>query len=752
MACVTTVRSSVRFNGHLLDSFTPTRGLRQGDPLSPYLFLFVADGLSCLIKRKVQEGTLRELHICRRAPGISHLLFADDCLMFFQGSVEQASVVKSILNSYEKSTGQLVSLGKCSIMYGDGCPDDVQQDIKNILQYETVSFEEKYLGLPIPEGCMRSGKFKPTKERFRKRATDWAEKYMSSAAKETLIKSILQSLPTYAMSVFKFPAGLLEDLTKMVRDFWWGDEENRKKLHWMSWDRLARPKYQGGVGFRDLKFFNQALLARQAWRLLQFPDSLCAQLLKARYYPSANLLDTAFIQNTSPSWQGIVYGLELLKKGIIWRIGSGTSVRLFRDNWLPRLDAPKVTAVRGMRRRQTCHPLDVATILSIRIPTRASEDFVAWTPEKSGQFTVRSAYQLGLQPALDSMSLGQSSSEPGGDRKIWDLVWKAGVPPKMRIFAWKAATNTLAVREALHRRMSKVDPVCIICGRGIEDSHHALVTCTIARVLREEMRQFWPMPSEEVFLQSGREWILRLLDQTPARNRDYVIFLLWRVWHHRNNLVHGDGKASVAASVPYLRSYIDSFRMYAHTPVSSSDLKGKASAELPKPCSEGRVTASEWSPPEEGQIKVNVDAGWIPTSKRTGIGIIARDSHGRVLRSEWKHIASCASAEEAEVLACLEGLGHLIQYFAGQGILETDCLRAVQVLNAKDRDRSECWNLYMQAQDILHVYGGITVVKVGRLGNAAAHSLASLGKSGASDSLCNAAPPCVAEIVANDVT
>jgi ribonuclease HI len=173
---------------------------------------------------------------------------------------------------------------------------------------------------------------------------------------------------------------------------------------------------------------------------------------------------------------------------------------------------------------------------------------------------------------------------------------------------------------------------------------------------------------------------------------------------------------------------------------------------MPKPCSEGRVTASEWSPPEEGHIKVNVDAGWNPTSKRTGIGIIARDFHGRVLRTEWKHVASCASAEEAEVLACLEGLGHLIQYFAGQGILETDCLRAVQVLNAKDRDRSECWNLYMQAQDILHVYGGITVVKVGRLGNAAAHSLASLGKSGASDSLCNAAPPCVAEIVANDVT
>src|SRR5437773_1639886 len=105
MACVTTVRYSIRFNGHMLDSFTPTRRLRQGDPLSPYLFLFVADGLSCLIRRQIEIGALRDLHICRRALGVSHLLFADDSLLFFEGSVDQALVVKSILDQYEQSTG-----------------------------------------------------------------------------------------------------------------------------------------------------------------------------------------------------------------------------------------------------------------------------------------------------------------------------------------------------------------------------------------------------------------------------------------------------------------------------------------------------------------------------------------------------------------------------------------------------------------------------------------------------------------------
>jgi hypothetical protein len=175
---------------------------------------------------------------------------------------------------------------------------------------------------------------------------------MSSGAKEILIKSVLQSLPTYAMGVFQFPIGLIDELSKIIRDFWWGDEENKKKMHWMAWDKLARPKYQGGVGFRDLKNLNQALLARQAWCLVQFPNSMCSRLLKAKYFPAANLLDTAFIQNTSPTWKGIMHGLELLKKGAIWRIGSGTSVKIFRDSWLPRPGALKLQGRNGHAR---CH-------------------------------------------------------------------------------------------------------------------------------------------------------------------------------------------------------------------------------------------------------------------------------------------------------------------------------------------------------------------------------------------------------------
>ncbi|XP_051221867.1 uncharacterized protein [Lolium perenne] len=375
------------------------------------------------------------------------------------------------------------------------CSPEVQTVLKGILKYETVCFEEKYLGLLVPDGRMSKGKFKPTKRKFSKNASDWAEKYISSRAKEILIKSVLQSISTYAMGVFEFPMGLVDDLHKIIRDFWWGDEDDRRKMHWLAWDKITRPKTQGGVGFRDLRVLNQALLARQAWRLIQFPDSLCARLLKARYYPFGDLLDTAFIQNQSQTWQGIVYGLDLLKQGIIWRIGSGSKVGIFRDNWLPRPGTMKVEGRRNNSRRRwvselinpitrawddvairSCYsPTDSDAILSIKLPARASGDFVAWSAESNGIFSVRSAYRIGVNPMIQRLSQGQSSSEPSGDRSIWKMA--------------------------------------------VEDSHHALIRCTLARALRDETRKLWRLPPEEDFEYNGKEWILQLLRSIPKSDR-----------------------------------------------------------------------------------------------------------------------------------------------------------------------------------------------------------------------------------------
>jgi hypothetical protein len=190
------VRYSVKFNENLLEAFSPTRGLRQGDPLSPFLFLFVADGLSTLLKHEVDQNRITPIKVCRRAPGVSHLLFADDTLLFFKATEEEALCVKNTLDKYASCTGQLINPNKCSILFSGLCPQNTQTSIRSLLHVEHHEFEEKYLGLPTPDGRMHKGKFENLQSQLCKRLIEWGDGLLAQSAREVLIKAIAQALPT----------------------------------------------------------------------------------------------------------------------------------------------------------------------------------------------------------------------------------------------------------------------------------------------------------------------------------------------------------------------------------------------------------------------------------------------------------------------------------------------------------------------------------------------------------------------------
>jgi hypothetical protein len=247
------------------------------------------------------------------------------------------------------------------------------------------------------------------------------------------------------MGVYKLPLGRCGDLTRLIKDFWWGVENGKRKMHWVSWDIMLRPKNKGGIGFKDMRMFNQALLARQAWRLLQHPESLCAQVLKAKYYPHGNLADTVFSGNASSTWQAIEYGLELLKNGVIWRIGNGASVRIWRDPWIPRNDYFKaITPKRRCRLKwvsellnpdgtwneqllhQHFYPIDIEAILRIRTSRRNDVDFLAWQPDQKGQFSVKSAYAMGMEHKERDEYAGYKCKTGGDQQRMGTDMEKLG--------------------------------------------------------------------------------------------------------------------------------------------------------------------------------------------------------------------------------------------------------------------------------------------------------------------------------------
>ena len=291
MSCVTSVSYNVRFNGMETEVFTPTRGLRQGDPLSPYLFLLVAEGLSSMLHGAESRGELEGVRVCRGAPVISHLFFADDSLILMHADRRNATNLKNVLDTYCVASGQKLSHDKSSIFFSMNTMVEVKEEVCQILNVMTESLNDKYFGLPALVGAERSDCFRHLVDRVRQRVNGWKEKLLSMGGKEVLIKSIAQAIPVYAMMVFKIPQNICKGISDTISQYWWGDDDEKKRIHWRVWWKMCVPKNRGGMGFRDLQSFNLALLAKQVWCLLSDSDSLCARVLRAKYYTNGKLLE-----------------------------------------------------------------------------------------------------------------------------------------------------------------------------------------------------------------------------------------------------------------------------------------------------------------------------------------------------------------------------------------------------------------------------------------------------------------------------
>src|SRR6185503_13749434 len=138
------------------------------------------------------------------------------------------------------------------------------------------------------------------------------------------------------MSCFRLPKGLCKHIDGLLRSFWWGSKEGKRIICWVAWEDMTKPKYMVGLGFRDIELFNLALLARQAWRILQEPATLSVRVLKAVYFPNADFLDAELGPSPSRVWRAIIDGKGVLQQGLIKIIGTGEDTDVWRTNWLPR--------------------------------------------------------------------------------------------------------------------------------------------------------------------------------------------------------------------------------------------------------------------------------------------------------------------------------------------------------------------------------------------------------------------------------
>lgn len=202
-----------------------------------------------------------------------------------------------------------------------------------------------------------------------------------------MIKSVLQAIPTFAMSCFRIPKTTLMSIEKEYAKFWWGTENNKRKMHWKTWDFLCQPKSNGGMGFRKMDVFNKALISKQLWRIVQNPTSLVSRVLKGGYFKHTDIMESSLGSNPSYVWRSLSWGKELLERGLCRRIGDGSTVDIFRDRWIPtrqqKLGAECIRVPEGskvstlisngqwneQKIHQVCLPYIANEILSIPIPS-----------------------------------------------------------------------------------------------------------------------------------------------------------------------------------------------------------------------------------------------------------------------------------------------------------------------------------------------------------------------------------------------
>ncbi|XP_026384521.1 uncharacterized protein LOC113280088 [Papaver somniferum] len=338
MQCISTTSTVVLINGSPDKFFNPSRGMRQGDTLYPYLFLFCMEALYRTLSHVEDLGIISGVQICKNDPSINHLLFADDCMVFCKANLSEAQNLKDILNLFGNTSGQLINFRKSGVFFSKNINPALMPNICNLLGVQALPINDKYLGSPLFTHKSIIQSFKPDVEKMKINLSSWKNSPLNPAGREVVIKFVTSTASIYQMNCFRIPKKICQDKNKLQRDFFWGKKlENPTGYYPKAWTAICKPKDIGGLGFMNMKLFNSAMITKIGWRMEQDKDSLWYQLMDAKYVLGRNVLnmDTKAKDGDSWIWKGILEGIQNIQQHCVWRIGNGNKINIWEDHWLP---------------------------------------------------------------------------------------------------------------------------------------------------------------------------------------------------------------------------------------------------------------------------------------------------------------------------------------------------------------------------------------------------------------------------------
>ncbi|XP_074347622.1 uncharacterized protein LOC141686487 [Apium graveolens] len=315
--------------------------------------------------------------------------------------------MKRILKRYEEIIRQVVNFNKFTVVFSPNTREDDREKVCAQLGVREINTPGNYLGIPMIIGRRKASTFRFLLEKVEQKLQAWGSRVILKAKKVMLLKTAAQTIPNFWMSLFLIPREIIDMIDKKMNAFWWGSNGGTGGIRWMAWERLCEVKEEGVLGSKKLHEFNIAMLAKQAWRIINNVNPLVTQLLKARYHPTIDFLNALPVANQSYVWRSILETQEVVRQGCRRRIGDGKDTRVSQVPWLPdkyngyltsaaypELEHMTVNGLISMDGREwdsdiiteLCNERDVSLIYQVPIPMRIRSDSWFWIHEEKGVF------------------------------------------------------------------------------------------------------------------------------------------------------------------------------------------------------------------------------------------------------------------------------------------------------------------------------------------------------------------------------
>ncbi|XP_021835074.2 uncharacterized protein [Spinacia oleracea] len=702
LECISSVTYSILVNGEPSKQITPGTGLRQGDPLSPYLFILVMEVLSLNIMKLEQQGQIQGIKISRNAPSISHLFFADDALFCFKATPNSCRRIRECIDGFCSVSGEMINFGKSTVLFSPNTPTRFARILRRPLGVENKKEMGTYLGCPMDVDGRSSAKFQVIVDRVNDKIGSWKFNKVISGGKLLLINSVLIAMASHILSTYLCPAMITKKLNSTLLRYWRASSSTKKPIYWRKKELLYSHKNDGGMGLKEVRTLNVALLARKSWRMHTHSDLLASKLFKGKYGNDPISLGYSNSMPRRSSWaaRSLIKAAHNLRDGVRFLVNNGRNTRITQDIWVgdtrltPKTplmsEQPNLHVVADLmtteRRwnasliwRKFSHH-DAKRIMATHIPEDEEPDTLNWGGTKNSEYTFKSGYwHQQVDPPSPSY----------GSIKFWKTLWKLNIFPRWKHFCWKIIHRVLPTRINLRKRGIQVEGDCPMCNNGEETEVHIFRLCPIAQMAWRASNL--GIISESQASVTMHDWIINFLNffhNQDGREEDRVVQLIsiaWGIWLHRNEIIFRGVSANPSRILEIAQSHVQRWKHMKDLQERCNALQNSPYPNLHKPWQIiiwkiGRCNSG-------GFFSIVVDAAWkrkkkVKQKEWEAAIAWAEDGNQSSLCSGAKRIFS-HDALQAECYAILEGM-KMAGNISRNVLVKTDCKQAVEALkNAK---------------------------------------------------------------------